>query len=608
MSAESDLVEKLTTLNRIGETLNQAVDVRSVLNDALADLVRLMGLETGWIFVKDPAAVDQDWGSGYVLAAHHNLPPALALENQHIWHGGCACEEMSSNASLDRAYNEVQCTRLQHASGERRGLVMHASVPLSAGGQSLGILNVAAPDWSSFNAEALTLLTNVGQQIGIALERARLFDMLKDQRVKEQAALLALSNQLLSRLDLDDLMGFLVDRVRQILQADACALLLPENGSDSLEFRAASGWRGDPVAEGRHMRIDEHSGPGLVMRTLRPLQQEDVTSELDYERYPAWLQAEGFRGSTVVPLIADGHAVGALAVSNRQPRMLDADELRLLRLMGNQAAMAIDTARLHRQEVRAKALVRELELGREIQLSLLPKETPVLSGWEFAAYYEPANEVGGDFYDYFELPGSGIDPLVPRLGIVIADVVGKGVPAALFMALSRTLIRSSALKVGEPLATMLRANELIRKDNPTGEFLTALHASLDPSNGRFIYVNAGHNPPLWLHALDGQVQELTEHGIVLGILEQIGLRACPIDLAPGDCVVLYTDGVTEAMNASRQLFGDEQLQAVVAGHSGGSAQEIVRAIVRAVHAFADGAPASDDVTLFVMRRLPPGER
>jgi GAF domain-containing protein len=134
---------------------------------------------------------------------------------------------MCSGASLERACNQVQCSRLLHASGENRGLAVHASVPLLAGDRSLGILNVAAPAWSSFSPEALTLLTNVGQQIGVALERARLYDLLQEQRVQEQAALLELSNQLLGRLDLDELIDFLVDRVREMLQADACAVLLP---------------------------------------------------------------------------------------------------------------------------------------------------------------------------------------------------------------------------------------------------------------------------------------------------------------------------------------------------------------------------------------------
>jgi GAF domain-containing protein len=193
-----DLSEDLTTLNQIVETLNRAVDVRGALDSALARLVALMGLETGWIFVKAPAAQDRGKDAGYVLAAHHNLPPALA--DADVWVGGCKCQRLCDQGRLTEAYNEVRCSRLGGADGDRRGLAVHASVPLRSADRVLGILNVAGPDWASFSSRALALLTNVGNQMGIALERAQLFDLLKEQRVHEQAALLDLSNQLLSRV------------------------------------------------------------------------------------------------------------------------------------------------------------------------------------------------------------------------------------------------------------------------------------------------------------------------------------------------------------------------------------------------------------------------
>jgi GAF domain-containing protein len=253
MPAEINLNETLAILTHIAETLNRAVDVRSVLDDTLAHLIELMGLETGWIFLKDPAAQQRRGGSGYVLAAHHNLPPALDLDNEGAWDGGCRCQELCDGPCQHEAYNEVHCSRLASVSGDRRGLVLHASTPLRSGDRILGILNVAGPDWASFSPQALTLLTNVGSQMGIALERARLFDLLQEQRIHEQAALLELSNQLLSRLDLGDLMDYLVDEVQHMIQADACALLLPGAGPDLLDFRAASGWQVDPVAARRQV-------------------------------------------------------------------------------------------------------------------------------------------------------------------------------------------------------------------------------------------------------------------------------------------------------------------------------------------------------------------
>jgi GAF domain-containing protein len=285
--------EDLTTLNQIVETLNRAVDVRGALDSALARLVELMGLETGWIFVKAPTAQDGgDEDEGYVLTAHYNLPPALT--DAGVWEVGCKCQSLCDQGRLTEAYNEVRCSRLGSASGDRRGLTVHASAPLRSGDRILGILNVAGPDWASFSPRALALLTNAGNQMGIALERARLFDLLKEQRVHEQAALLDLSNQLLSRLDLDDVVGYVVEEARGLLQADACALLLPGEDQEQLVFRAASGWRSDPVGRQCQMPTDEGNGPGLVMRTRQPLLVEDMEASEPGAWGVDWVLTEGF--------------------------------------------------------------------------------------------------------------------------------------------------------------------------------------------------------------------------------------------------------------------------------------------------------------------------
>jgi serine phosphatase RsbU (regulator of sigma subunit) len=592
-----DLSEDLTTLNQIVETLNRAVDVRGALDSALARLVALMGLETGWIFVKAPTAQDSGENVSYVLAAHHSLPPAL--DSDEAWTGGCKCQSLCDQGRLIEAYNEVRCSRLGGASGDRRGLAVHASVPLRSGDRVLGILNVAGPDWASFSPRALALLTNVGNQMGIALERAQLFDLLKEQRIHEQAALLDLSNQLLSRLDLGDVMGYLVEEVRHLLQADACALLLPGEEPGYLVFRAASGWHFDPVAGQHRMSADEPSGPGLVMRTQQPLLMEDIEASGPPVWGTDWLRSEGFRGHAVVPLVVDGHSIGVLMINTRQPRLLDEDEVRFLSLMANQAAIAIEKARLHREEIERERLEQELAIGRQIQLGLLPKDCPVVPGWELAVVYQAARQVGGDFYDFPELPGQP-----GRVGLVIADVADKGVPAALMMALSRAMVRTAAANGRSPSAALSLANELILKHSHTDLFVSAFYATLDIHSGRLTYANAGHNRPLWLQISSGEIQELAARGIVLGILEDIELEEREIDVAPGDVLVFHTDGVTEAMDIVGQQFGEERLQAAVAVTPNASAQEIVAAVVYAVRAFTGDAPQSDDLTLLVVKRRP----
>jgi serine phosphatase RsbU (regulator of sigma subunit) len=597
MSAETQLIEKLTKLNHIAATLNRAVDVGGMLQDVLADLVQLMGLEAGWIFLKDLDAPDGAGVPPYSLAAHCNLPPALDPGNPDTWLPGCNCQRRIEEPGADEAYNAIQCSRLGHAQGDRRGLAVHASAALRSGERTLGILNVAGPDWSSFSPQALALLTNVGSQIGVALERARLFDLLREQRIQEQAALLSFSNQLLGRLDLDDVIHYLVEQVRQIVQVDASALLLPGEEAGFLQFRAASGWRLDPVAERRQIRADGERGPAQAMRTLQPHLEEDIEQSDLAPFLPDWLSSEGFHGYAVVPLLVEGRSIGLLAVQWRQPRLLDESGLRLLRLMANQAAIAIEKARLHREEVKAQALEREMELGRQIQLSLLPTDTPVLPGWEFAVYYQPARQVGGDFYDFFEFPS------VPgKLGLVVADVMGKGVPAALFMAVSRTVIRTMSLSGASPSEVLTRANPLILKDSHSDLFLTAFYAILDTGSGRLVYANAGHNRPLWKQAATGQIRELAANGIVLGVLAGIDLEERAIDVAPGDMLVLYTDGVTEAMDADHRQFGRERLHAALAACAGAGARQALDSVVSVLGEFTGDTQQSDDITILVVRR------
>ncbi|MCB0155128.1 MAG: SpoIIE family protein phosphatase [Anaerolineae bacterium] len=597
MSDHKKLIQNLTTVNQIIEALNQAVDVRGALEVTLTRLVELMGLETGWIFLKEPESQNRWAGKGYVLAAHHNLPEAMKPSRARAWKGGCECQTLCAKGELQAAYNEVRCSRLRQAPGDRAGLVVHASAPLRSGETVLGILNVAACDWEAFTPESLVLLANVGSQMGVTLERARLFELLQEQRIHEQAALLDFSRQLLSHPELDDLMAYLVEAVRSLLQVDACALVLPADTPHHLAFYAASGWYDDPVEAGRRVPADERSGSGLVMRTQTPLLVEDLQVNDPTPWIADWFRAEGFRGHFIVPLVAEDQSIGVLNINTRQPRMLDGHELRFLQLMANQAAIALENARLHQERLKRQRLEEELAVGQEIQHSMLPELCPVIPGWEFCSIYRPAQQVGGDFYDFF-----GLANQADQLGLVIADVAGKGVPAALFMALSRTMIRTVALSGSPPAATLERANELILKDSNAKIFLSAFYAILETGSGRLTYTSAGHNWPLWLPAGRQECQQLHARGILLGVMEEISLEERTVQVAPGDTLVFYTDGITEAMNSQNELFGEERLRAAVRSQAGATADQIMEAIVAAVQEFVGSAPQADDYTIVVVKR------
>jgi sigma-B regulation protein RsbU (phosphoserine phosphatase) len=238
-------------------------------------------------------------------------------------------------------------------------------------------------------------------------------------------------------------------------------------------------------------------------------------------------------------------------------------------------------------------------VGRQIQMSFLPESWPQVAGWDFAASYAPARQVGGDFYDLYVLADQP-----HRLGLVIGDVTGKGVAAALMMASSRTIIRTASMSGRGPRAVLERANRLIAADNRAQLFLSAFYATLDTLTGELRYACGGHDRPLWLRAESGTLEVLEARSLILGAFDDVLLEERAIWLAQGDVVVLYTDGLTDAMNADGELFGLERLRALVAAQSGRTAEQVAAGLLSAVREFVGDTAQSDDLTLLVVRRCP----
>jgi sigma-B regulation protein RsbU (phosphoserine phosphatase) len=241
-------------------------------------------------------------------------------------------------------------------------------------------------------------------------------------------------------------------------------------------------------------------------------------------------------------------------------------------------------------------LQQELMLAGKVQTSFLPSEMPRLTGWQFAASLKPARETSGDFYDFIQLPNE-------HLGLLIADVVDKGVPAALLMAMSMSLIRSHAAQDPDtPGEVFAKVNQSLLDHLGGNQFLTSFYGLLDPKSGRFIYVNAGQPPPLLLKAGDVQTQKLALTGPPLGIIEDSRWESVEVTLQPGDTLVLYTDGVTDAQEHSGGFYGAERLHRVAESHVGESAQAIHDAILTDIDSFVADTPQFDDTALIVVSR------
>lgn len=240
------------------------------------------------------------------------------------------------------------------------------------------------------------------------------------------------------------------------------------------------------------------------------------------------------------------------------------------------------------------ALQNELSIASQLQQSILPTIPPVTEGCEVSANMEPARNVGGDFYDYFRLDN--------HIGLVVADVSDKGIPASMFMMSSRTALKGAAIGVRDPEKVLTEVNNQLQQDNPTFMFVTLIYALYNPETGLLTYSIAGHDPPMLVSA-DGTVTELPlTKGIAVGIAADVVYTQESVTLEPGDTVVLYTDGVTEAMNADNQQFGMDRLAEVFAGNLPESATSANEAVFERVRIFAGDAPQSDDITCLTLRR------
>jgi len=430
-SPEEREISRLRALNQLAEQLNRSSDVQTTLTTALETLVSLMSLQTAWAFLLPTASsplvsVSVSSAERFSLAATCGLPPGLEKNDRHRLKDLklCHCQVGMLNGNLKRAVNIVECTRLLEAArdnGDTQGLMFHASVPIIASGQALGILNVATQDWQFLTAADLQLLSAVGAQVAIALERARLYDVTHAQRLR---------------------------------------------------------------------------------------------------------------------------------------------------------------------------LERELKLAREIQDSLLPEALPYIPGVSLAADWRSALEMAGDFYDIFPLPDG-------RWSIVVADVSDKGAAAAMYMAMTRSLIRASASNHSNPAGALNEVNQRLLAHSTSDMFVTVFYAVLDAETQTLTYANAGQNPPLLKHR-SSEIEKLTRTGAALGVLEEFTLSDASLILAAGDALVIYTDGVTDALNPQGEEYGTTRLTEAILNAPPSDARHLLDHLMNGLAAFTQDVPPFDDITFFVL--------
>ncbi len=391
-------------------------------------------------------------------------------------------------------------------------------------------------------------------------------------------ALVRAGRELAGRQPLDELFPVLLDLAIEAVGAQRGVLITQENGEEAVRAHRGSTFR---ISRTVRDRVLEKKDSVLVKDTLSDAAFSGSKS----------IVLQGVRSFMAAPLQTDDRVIGLIYVDGPQPgREFTSDDLNLLTVMANVAAIRIDRERLIEIEQHERLYARELEQAAEIQRRLLPEAAPETPGLQVAGFNAPCRTVGGDYYDFLTSPDG-------RLGIVVADVAGKGLPAALMMSNLQAKTQAIVEMWQSPAEVVKRLNRGMSKTCPGNRFVTLFYCVIDPAGGDLVYSNAGHNPPLLVRA-SGTVEQLATGGPVLGILGIMPYSEARSRMCLNDVLVMYSDGVTEATNAEGEEFGEDRLLEVVR-RSGKDAQAIVDAVDAAVREFTAGQPAADDITVVV---------
>jgi serine phosphatase RsbU (regulator of sigma subunit)/pSer/pThr/pTyr-binding forkhead associated (FHA) protein len=399
------------------------------------------------------------------------------------------------------------------------------------------------------------------------------------------AALIRAGQELAGHRPLDELFELILDLSIQAVGAERGVLMTLEG--DDLVVRAVRG-EGFRISSTVRDRVIKESASLLVRDTAL----DDAFKSRDS------IVGQQVQSVMAVPLQTNDRVIGLVNVDSRSfARPFTPDDLDLLTVLANVAAIRIENQRLAVIEAQKLLISRDLEQAAAIQRRLLPREAPVLPGYEIAGHNLPCQTVGGDYYDFFPYADG-------RMGLVLGDVAGKGMPAALLMTALKGGVQVLLGEVPDDVASiMARLDRLVASNFPRNRFVTLFFGLLDPATGELKYCNAGHNPPFLVRS-DKTIERLPSCGTILGIFPELPYEVKSATLGPGDVLTLFSDGVTEENNPSGEEFGEKRLSRVLAANAGSDAGSVVEAVRCSVLDWAAGGAPADDVTVVVARRVP----
>ena len=468
-------------------------------------------------------------------------------------------------------------------------LGLRLMVPIISNNRCLGMMVFSNKlNDQNYATNELEYLNSLANLAATAVENALIFQQLNDvnrrldKKIQELNTLFEISKELNSTLESEKIINVLAYALMGELMVQRCLIFAETDGR--LNLRVNKGIGGDGEFEALQ---SESFG-----NRLKQISQPVLTEKLIEDDLRQFLQ--GYGVMLVLPMLSQNVVRGAVLLGEKITKGdFRQDEVDFSATLCNAAMTSLENARLFQETLEKQRLEEELAIARDIQQRLLPKDSPQLGDYELAALNIPTHQVGGDYFDYFPIDGD-------RHAIAIADVSGKGVPAALIMSnLQATL--HAMMTADVPFEDIVsRINNSVHRNTSFDKFITSFFALFDRQTATLTTINAGHNPPYLFHA-DGSFETLNEGGLLLGMFPNAPYKSETRQLQAGDWIVMYTDGVSEAMNAESEEFGEKRIEEIIRANLNNSAAGMIEVITKAVKEFTTGMPQSDDITLVVMR-------
>ncbi len=417
----------------------------------------------------------------------------------------------------------------------------------------------------------------------------------ENQRLRRAVEELSILNDLAraigASVNSQEIMRTIVHRSLKAINAEQGVITLVEpHGGDAMKTLVRTA-----VSSAQHASYHfSQSLLGWMYLHKKPLIVQDPKND---DRFQGVAWDPSIRSLVCVPLMIKAELKGVLTVYNKKGgEHFTEDDQRLLAIIAAQSAQVVENARLVEAELDLQKMREEIRLASRIQTDLLPKEEPRIPGYDIAGKSVPAEVVGGDYFDFIPVDER-------RTALCLGDVSGKGLPASLLMANLQATLRGQTLLADSARECIRRCNKLLYQSTSSEKFVTLFYGILDRERHALSFTNAGHENP-FLVSEGGNADRLTEGGVVLSILEEFPYQEATVSLRPGDVLVMFSDGITEAINPAQELFGEARLAAVISEHRSATASELIDRIIGAVRAYAGPAAQTDDMTILVLKRLP----